>query len=255
VSVTTTPTAAAMPAAPPTELVPLLQQLTQTISALVTALQGQTGSQPATGADALGGGPGVGQTPGQSPSSGCGCGGASGAVDGASDIGQSPPPKGAKGAPDAKGAKGGGKDSEFKGASGAPEADGAKGGGGGKGDQLVAEAKKYLGTKYVYGGAKPGGFDCSGLIQYVAQKLGINVPRVASDQAKAGKEVSKGDLQPGDLVYFKGTTGNPSEVSHIGMYVGDGKFIHAPKTGDVVKISNLNDSYYQEHWGGARRIT
>jgi cell wall-associated NlpC family hydrolase len=244
-----------MPAASP-DLVTVLQQVTQSISALLAALQAQGGSQAATGAQALGGGPGVGQAPGQAPSSGCGCGGASGAVAGAEDVGQAPPGKGAMGAPKAKGGgKHKEKDSEFKGANGAPEAQGATGGGGGKGEQLVAEAKKYLGTKYVYGGATPSGFDCSGLIQYVAKRLGINLPRVASDQAKAGKEVGKGDLQPGDLVYFKGTTGNPGEVSHIGMYVGNGQFIHAPKTGDVVKISNLNDSYYQEHWGGARRIT
>ena len=249
-----------MPAISP-DLLSALQQATEALSALVAQLTGQSttgggAATAATGAEALGGGPGVGQAPGQTPSSGCGCGGASGAVAGAGDVGQAPPSKGASGAPKAKGKKGGGGASEFKGAQGAPEAQGAADpGNSSKGQQLVDEAKKYLGTKYVYGGEKPGGFDCSGLIQYVAKQLGINVPRVASDQAGAGREVGKGELQPGDLVYFKGTTGDPNKVSHIGMFVGDGKFIHAPKTGDVVKISNLNDSYYQEHWGGARRIT
>jgi cell wall-associated NlpC family hydrolase len=241
------------------DIVSALGEATKALSALVEQLQGQstTGGGAATaqtGADALGGGPGVGQTPGQSPSSGCGCGGSSGAVSGAEDIGQAPP-KGAQGAPsEFKAAK---KDKKAKGggANGAPEAQGATSpGDSSKGQQLVDEAKKHLGAKYVYGAEGPDTFDCSGLIQYVAKKFGINLPRVASDQAKAGQEVSKGDLQPGDLVYFKGTTGDPNKVSHIGMFIGGGKFIHAPKTGDVVKISDLNDSYYVEHWGGARRI-
>jgi cell wall-associated NlpC family hydrolase len=247
-----------MPAISP-DLLSALQQATEALSALVQQLTGQSttggGAQTAaTGAEALGGGPGVGQTPGQSPSSGCGCGGASGAVSGAEDIGQAPPSKGANGAPKAKKGKKGGGDSEFKGANGAPEAQGTSPGDSSKGAQLVAEAKKHLGDKYVYGAEGPNTFDCSGLIQFAAKQLGINLPRVASDQAKAGREVSKGELQPGDLVYFKGTTGDPNKVSHIGMFIGNGQFIHAPKPGDVVKISNLNDSYYVEHWGGARRI-
>jgi cell wall-associated NlpC family hydrolase len=121
-----------------------------------------------------------------------------------------------------------------------------------KGEQMVAEAKKYLGTKYVYGGASPSGFDCSGLLLYVAKKFGIDLPHKASIQATMGTAVDKANLQPGDMVFFK--TDGSGGVSHAGMYVGNGQFIHAPKTGDVVKISNLNDSYYTKAWAGARRM-
>jgi cell wall-associated NlpC family hydrolase len=85
----------------------------------------------------------------------------------------------------------------------------------------------------------------------VAKQLGINLPRTASQQATAGKAVDKADLQPGDLVYFS----DGGSVSHVGMFVGDGKYIHAPKPGDVVKISSLNDSWAKSHYSGGRRIT
>lgn len=229
---------------------PLLQQLTQTLSSLITQLQGQSSAGASTGAAALGGGPGVGQAPGQGAGSGCGCGGGSGAVAGVEQVGQAPPqsveqkpsaeqPQGAKGAPEPKGAKG------------APEAKGASGGGSASGARLVEELRKHLGTKYVWGGEAPGGFDCSGLMQYVAKQLGITIPRTAADQAKAGKEVGKGELQPGDMVFFN-TSG--SRVSHVGMYIGDGKMIHAPKTGDVVKVSSIEDSYYASKYVTARRM-
>lgn len=102
------------------------------------------------------------------------------------------------------------------------------------GAQIVAVAQRYLGVPYVYGGSSPSGFDCSGLVQYVHKQVGISVPRVAVDQSKGGQAVLKANLQPGDLVFF----GSP--VSHVGIYIGNGQFIHAPKTGDVVKISSLS---------------
>jgi cell wall-associated NlpC family hydrolase len=102
------------------------------------------------------------------------------------------------------------------------------------GAQLVAIAERYLGVPYVYGGASPSGFDCSGLVQYVHNLAGISIPRVAVDQSKGGVAVSKANLKPGDLVFF----GSP--VSHVGIYIGNDQFINAPKTGDVVKISTLS---------------
>ena len=102
------------------------------------------------------------------------------------------------------------------------------------GAQIVAVAQRYIGVPYVYGGASPSGFDCSGLVQYVFNQVGISIPRVAVDQSKGGIAVSKANLQPGDLVFF----GSP--VSHVGIYIGNDQFINAPKTGDVVKISTLS---------------
>lgn len=127
---------------------------------------------------------------------------------------------------------------------------------------VVALAKKYLGTPYSWGGGTtkgPGkgfgrgantvGFDCSSFIQFVYAKYGINVPRVTYDQVKQGKKVGRDGLRAGDAVFFaKG-----GDVGHVGMYIGNGKFIHAPKTGDVIKISNLDDPYYSQHFYGGRR--
>lgn len=120
-----------------------------------------------------------------------------------------------------------------------------------KGQQLVNEAKKYLGTQYVYGGTSPSGFDCSGLMQYVAGKCGISIDRVAADQYHNGRSVSKNNLQPGDLVFFKGSEGSAQSPGHVGMYMGNGQYIHAPQTGDVVKISNLSA---RSDYLGARRM-
>jgi hypothetical protein len=102
------------------------------------------------------------------------------------------------------------------------------------GKDAVNLAKEYIGTPYVWGGDEPGGFDCSGLMQHVYEKLGVDLPRVSRDQAKAGVEVSLADLKPGDLVFF----GEP--VDHVGMYAGDGKMVVAPHRGDVVKIQDIN---------------
>lgn len=101
------------------------------------------------------------------------------------------------------------------------------------GEAIVAYASDYLGVPYVWGGNTPAGFDCSGFTKYVFAHFGISLNRRASQQALQGIPVSAGSLQPGDLVFF----GNP--VYHVGIYVGNGCFIHAPETGDVVKISAL----------------
>jgi cell wall-associated NlpC family hydrolase len=100
---------------------------------------------------------------------------------------------------------------------------------------VVSETLKYLGIDYVWAGATPeGGFDCSGLVLYVYAKFGVHVPHFAAYQANYGRRVAYGDLQPADLVFF----GNP--IHHVGIYAGRDLFIHAPHTGDVVKVSRLS---------------
>lgn len=121
------------------------------------------------------------------------------------------------------------------------------------GAQMVSMAKQYLGVPYKYGGASPSGFDCSGLVYYILKQLGYSPSRTCSAQYKMGTYVAKEDLQPGDLVFFQGTY--KSGISHVGIYVGDGKFIHAPSSGKVVSYADLNSSYYVNHYYGARRLS
>lgn len=118
------------------------------------------------------------------------------------------------------------------------------------GAKLVAEAKKHLGKKYVWGATGPNTFDCSGLTQYCHKKLGISIPRTSLAQSNSGKSVSKSNLQMGDLIFWKTTS---AKVGHVGMYVGNGQFIHAPNSRSVVKIDNLSNSYYTSKYVNARR--
>jgi peptidoglycan DL-endopeptidase CwlO len=106
-------------------------------------------------------------------------------------------------------------------------------------DALVVYAAKFLGTRYVWGGTTPSGFDCSGFTKYVYAHFGISLNRVSRDQANQGTRVTKQGLKPGDLVFF----GNP--IHHVGIYVGNNSFIHAPRTGDVVRISPLTRSDFR----------
>jgi tetratricopeptide (TPR) repeat protein len=116
------------------------------------------------------------------------------------------------------------------------------------GEKAVQLALKYLGIPYVWGGATPeGGFDCSGLVMYVFGKIGVSLPHNAAAQYGYGMPVSRDQLQAGDLVFFNG-------LGHVGIYIGGGQFIHAPHTGDVVKISSLSDSWYSSTFVGARRL-
>ena len=112
---------------------------------------------------------------------------------------------------------------------------------------VVGIAMQFLGVPYVWGGASPSGFDCSGFSMYVFAKIGVSLPHHAASQYGMGTPVSKDQLQAGDLVFFNG-------LGHMGIYIGGGQFIHAPHSGDVVKISSLSDSWYASTWVGARRL-
>ena len=120
----------------------------------------------------------------------------------------------------------------------------------GTGAKLVEEAKKHLGKKYVWGATGPNTFDCSGLTQYCHKKLGISIPRTSLEQSRSGKLIAKSNLQVGDLIFWK-TTSAP--VGHVGMYIGNNQFIHAPNSKSVVKIDSLNNSYYASKYVNARR--
>ena len=111
---------------------------------------------------------------------------------------------------------------------------------------VVGIAMRYLGVPYVWGGSTPRGFDCSGLVMYVFAQIGVSLPHSSYAQYGMGTPVSISELQPGDLVFFAG-------ASHVGIYIGGGQFIHAPHTGDVVKISSLS-GYYSSNFAGGRRI-
>ncbi len=111
---------------------------------------------------------------------------------------------------------------------------------------VVGIAMRYLGTPYVWGGASPSGFDCSGFVMYVFSQIGVSLPHSSYAQYGYGSAVSRSDLQPGDLVFFDG-------LGHVGIYIGGGSFIHSPHTGDVVKISSLS-GWYASTYVGARRL-
>jgi cell wall-associated NlpC family hydrolase len=113
---------------------------------------------------------------------------------------------------------------------------------------IVGIATRYLGVPYVWGGESPvAGFDCSGLVMYVYAQLGVSLPHYAADQYNYGVPVSRDQLEPGDLVFFDG-------LGHVGIYIGNDEFIQAPHTGDVVKISSLDEPWYATTYVGARRI-
>ena len=112
---------------------------------------------------------------------------------------------------------------------------------------VVDIALQFLGVPYVWGGASPSGFDCSGLVVYAYGQLGVSLPHYTGSLWQIGIAVSREELQAGDLVFFNG-------LGHMGIYMGGGQFVHAPHTGDVVKISSLYEGWYASTYVGARRI-
>ena len=114
-------------------------------------------------------------------------------------------------------------------------------------EKLAATAKQYLGCRYSYGSSGPNKFDCSGFTMYVFKQYGISLPHSASGQRATGTAVSKSNLQVGDLVFFLGTT-------HVGIYLGNGQFIHASTTNYDVTINSLNSGYWANHYSGACRV-
>lgn len=118
---------------------------------------------------------------------------------------------------------------------------------------VVKTARKMLGVRYRYGGDSPhGGFDCSGLVHFSHKAAGVDVPRTTGQLYKAAMRISRSNLTPGDLVFFKIV--KHRFVSHVGIYLGNGKFIHAPSSGKRVTISSLDEPYWQKHYTSAGRI-
>jgi cell wall-associated NlpC family hydrolase len=113
---------------------------------------------------------------------------------------------------------------------------------------LAAESR--IGAPYRYGGAGPDSFDCSGLAAYAYLQAGIKLPRTSSQQYAIARPVPRRDLRPGDLVFFR-LTGR--EVSHVGIYAGDGRFVHAPQSGGNVRMASLDDEWFSERYAGAGR--
>lgn len=111
-----------------------------------------------------------------------------------------------------------------------------------KGEKIASIAHSLLGSPYKYGGASPQGFDCSGLVYYTHGKLDVHTPRTSLQQYKSAMNVKLNELHSGDVVFFKL---GKSSVSHVGIYVGNGKFIHAPKSGKHVAVNSLTDNYWR----------
>ena len=108
------------------------------------------------------------------------------------------------------------------------------------GTKILETAYTKLGSPYVWGATGPNSFDCSGFTSWVYRQHGISLSRTAQSQSQGGTAVERSDLQPGDLVFFGSSSGR---ITHVGIYVGDGKMVHSPQTGDVVKISPLQKNY------------
>lgn len=119
-----------------------------------------------------------------------------------------------------------------------------------KGQQIASLAMSYIGYPYVYGGASPSGFDCSGFVQYICKQNGVYINRTATDQLANGYSVSYNDMRPGDVVYF----GYGNVATHVGIYVGNGNFVHAQNSSTGVVITSLSASYYANRFLCAHRM-
>ncbi|MGC4047164.1 MAG: NlpC/P60 family protein [Armatimonas sp.] len=121
-----------------------------------------------------------------------------------------------------------------------------------RGDRLARKALSYRGWRYRWGATGNGAFDCSGLTQFLYAKEGKFIPRTAHEQFKAGQPIPKPEMQPGDLVFFRNT--GRSGISHVGMFIGNGQFLHAAGRKKGVRVDDINGKYYVAHWAGARRF-
>ena len=124
---------------------------------------------------------------------------------------------------------------------------------GGKASELVIQAMGLMGVPYKRGGmSEEKGFDCSGFVRHMFEKsVGLVLPRRAEEQAKVTEEINRSELKPGDLVFFNTMK---RTFSHVGIYVGDGKFIHAPRPGKAVRVDDMREAYWQKRFNGARRV-
>ena len=120
--------------------------------------------------------------------------------------------------------------------------------------KMLKNAKDHLGERYVWGGTKPNAFDCSGYMQYLYRKEGVELPRTAYEQSKVGKEVSRFELKKGDLLFFLTDKSRGIPVTHVGMYLGNDKFIHAASKKKGIIISSFSKSRYSRLFVTARRI-
>ena len=123
----------------------------------------------------------------------------------------------------------------------------------GKAGDVVVGALNMIGVRYRWGGNTPdSGLDCSGFVRYVFQDtLGMSLPRRAEEMSRVGEKVSMSNLKPGDLVFFNTMR---RTISHVGIYIGDNKFVHSPSTGSTIRVDDLDDGYWEKRFKGARRI-
>jgi murein DD-endopeptidase len=119
------------------------------------------------------------------------------------------------------------------------------------GARIAALAVSLVGAPYQFGGADAAGFDCSGLALYVHEQAGLTIPRTAREQQRAARPVPAGELAPGDLVFFHV---HSRRVDHVGIYTGDGRFVHAPRAGAAVAYGDLSSDFYRAHYSGAGRF-
>jgi len=124
---------------------------------------------------------------------------------------------------------------------------------GGKASEMVIQAMGLLGVPYKRGGSsEEKGFDCSGFVRHMFEKsVGLVLPRRAEEQARVTEEINKSELKPGDLVFFNTMR---RTFSHVGIYVGDGQFIHSPRAGHSVRVEDMRSAYWQKRFNGARRV-
>ena len=116
--------------------------------------------------------------------------------------------------------------------------------------ELVRTASRFIGCPYQYGGESKDGFDCSGLVMTIYRLNGLKLPRVSADRFEVGRRVALSQLKAGDLVFFR--TGSDSSITHVGFYLGNGQFIHAPGKGKKVRIARMENRYFADRYAGSR---